>query len=272
METLKFGDKESKKKVTADKTAPLTPEQSKLIEGGYEQVKIVASRMFHTRKNDCTTFQFDDFISWGTEGLIEAAKKFDPSKGSQFPTYAKHCIRGRILDGLREHNSQNFVNRGHFEFLQAHAEAVRLASEKLKRDPIEKEIADQMNLSLKKYLKELKGYPIGAGAVSLTDIPDDEGFIESGSFLDRISQEINPYGSEDNKELTVELLNQFLTQLKLTEQERQVMDMYFEQDLSLAEIGEILKVTESRVSQIKNKVINKLRKLFEENGYHVNRK
>ncbi|MBI2627723.1 sigma-70 family RNA polymerase sigma factor [Candidatus Nomurabacteria bacterium] len=271
MENLRLGDnKEPKKEILSyDKTAPLTPAQSKLVEGGYEQVRISASRMFNAMKNDHTTFRFDDFLSWGTEGLINAAQRFDLSKDVQFPTYAERRIRGAILDGLREHNSQNFMRRSHLEFLQARTEAVRLANEKLKRDPTEKEIADQMNLSLEEYLRGLKKYPIGVGVVSLTDTPNDEGDIESGRFLDKIYQEINPYGSEENKRLTIELLNRFLGELGLNEMERQVINMYFEQGLPLKEIGKIFKVTESRISQIKNKVIKELRKLFKSEGYSV---
>ena len=223
-------------------------------------------------KNDHTKFQANDFIGWGTEGLIEAAKKFDSSKGVQFNIFADRIIRGRILDGLRLHNSQNFMRRSHVEFLQARGVAIQSISGKFKRDPTEGEIAMEMNLTLKQYHKRLQEYPIHAGVVSTNNIPDDDGNIETGRFLDSLFQEVNPYGSEDNKEFTIELLKKFLAQLSLSKQEHQVIDMYFMEEMTLKKIGEKLGVTESRCSQIKNAVINKLRKLFEKEGYNTNHK
>jgi|SRR3989344_5391692 len=85
-----------------DKTTPLTPEQQQLVEQGYDQVKIIALRMFNRMRNEHTNFTLDDFIGWGDGGLVEAAQRFNTSMGSKFGAYAEILIRGRILDNLRK--------------------------------------------------------------------------------------------------------------------------------------------------------------------------
>ena len=251
-----------------DKISPLNEAQQKLVEQGYEQVKTIANTMFYKTKTRNSNFQPDDFISWGTEGLIEAAKKFDGSKNAQFYTFASYLIKGRILDNLRE---QNTISRRHLKFLKDREEAIKLESQRLKRKPTEKEIAEKMNLALGEYFKYLKRYSINAGVISLADTSNDGSSQETDSFLDKISQEINPYGSEDNKEFTIDLLKRFLARLNLDEKEHQVMDMYFIEDLTLKEIGERLGLTEPRISQIKSGIIKRLRKLFEQEGYKISR-
>lgn len=247
-----------------DKTTPLNEVQKKLVEQGYKQVKTIAGTMFYNIKNENTNFQLDDFVSWGAEGLVEAAQKFNSSLGFKFDTYAGHIIRGRILDNLRD---QSIVSRHHLKFLKDREKATESLHKELKRKPTEEEIAGKIGLTLEKYFEKLKRYSIGAGVMSLTDATNDNSSPETDYLLDKISQEINPYGSEDNKEFTIDLLKRFLDQLNLNEKERQIINMYFIEELTEKEIGEKLGVTESRISQIKSEVIKKLKKLFEKQGY-----
>ena len=106
-------------RTTYDKSAPLTEEQQKLAEGGYQQVKDIAFRMFNQGENQ--TFQLGDFIVWGTDGLLEAARKFDASKNSHFSVYAAGIIRGRILDNIQR---ERMISRHHFEFLKRREQAI----------------------------------------------------------------------------------------------------------------------------------------------------
>ena len=240
-------------RTTYDKSAPLTEEQQKLAEGGYQQVKDIAFRMFNQGENQ--TFQLGDFIVWGTDGLLEAARKFDASKNSHFSVYAAGIIRGRILDNIQR---ERMISRHHFEFLKRREQARNLVSQELVKKPTEKEIADKMGLDFTKYLKMVNRYPINAG--SLTEKEN----------LDEASQQVSY--DKGNEEFIIELLYKFLDQLELTAKELQVIKMYFIDKIPMKDIGIELGMSESRVSQIKTKVVSELKNLFELNGYRVSHK
>lgn len=252
-----------------NKKDPLSLEQKLLVESGYEKCLAIAKSMFY-RKNKNQSFQLDDFISWGAEGLIEAAKKFDISLGFQFNTYAETLIRGRILDNLRV---QSFLSRDHIEFLKKKEEIIKLEGQRLLREPTEEEIAIRMGLTLEEYFKILKKFPINAGIISSSDTPNEDGSRRANSFLDSLLYENNPhYNGFSNKEkekAEIELLAKFLEQSNLDKRERKIIHAYFFEELTEEEIAEELHLTRSRVNQIKNLALGKLRRLFKRNGYKV---
>ncbi len=253
-----------------DKTAPLTPEQQKFVAQGHELLLKIANKMFVAKTQDGNfQFEYRDFVSWGTDGLIEAAKKFDPSLGNQFSTYATPLIRGRILDQLR---LEGFLDRRYIEFWRDYRKAVEsLTAELNNREPTEKEIAEKMKLTPKQFSKRLKKYPREAGLVHIDG--KNEGFHEGDSYLDYLIQKDNPHAqessAEDNYTVMLELIDQALRELHLEKNEREVVDLYFFKEKKLLEIGEILGVTETRIYQIKKIVIEKLRKYFIKKGYRV---
>lgn len=132
-----------------------------------------------------------------------------------------------------------------------------------------------MNFTLEKYFEKLKKYPINPKVVSLTDLPNDDGHTEKDFFLDTLIQKRNPYrhsSNEDEKEVKIDLLNKFLDQLKLkekSERNRQIIEMRFIEELGNKEIGEKFGLTEAGISVIISKVLKKLKKLFEKQGYKV---
>ena len=251
-----------------DKKSPLTLKQAKLAESGYEKVKIIAANMFSKIKNEASSFQLDDFIGWGTEGLIQAAQRFDPSRNNDFSGYATSYISRRILDNLR---AQDIRSRAHAKFLKDHSKAVELAGQEFGREPTEQEIAQKMNLTSKQYLENIKKYPVNAGIVSLSDIENEEGDKDQNSFINLLLAKEHPYDPNNHKisEDGIELLNGFLTQLKLDEKERQILNLCFVEGLTEREIGIKFGVSDMQISRIKNEIIEKLRKLFEEKGYKV---
>ena len=280
-------DKETVVKIH-DKNA-LATEQKELVGQGYEQVKIIASMLFNKMRTPGSTFQLSDFIGWGTDGLIGAAKTFDSSRGVKFSTYVRKYIGGGIYNGLTQHNSKNSMQSSHhLEFLQARNKAIRLATNKLNREPEEKEIASQMNLTSDEYHKQLGKYQTDVKLMSLSNFRDSRG--EMNYILNKIYQEINPSNRvEENKEFTINLLREFLDELKpkkekenesksdKEERERdqrnlQILNMYFFEGLTCKEIGEKVGLSEPMTSQIKNQMIEKLRKSFEKYGYKVSHK
>lgn len=250
-----------------DKGVPLTKEQQKLVEGKYELVKKIAEKMLGTIKNNGSNQRLVDFISWGAEGLIEAAKHFESSNGASFDTYASIIIRGRILDNLRK---ESVLSRVHFDFLKEREKAVEAAIHRFHREPTEGEVASEMGLTLEQYQKRLKKYPVGAGVVFESRRIDDE--EPQNGFLDEIALEMDPHipGSSNPEILksdVTKLLNIFLSELDENSMQRKVIDKHFFKGMTLKDVGKELGLTESRICQINGEVIRELRKLFKKEGY-----
>lgn len=181
----------------------------------------------------------DDLIQAGMVGLIEAARKYDASKGAAFETYAGIRIRGHMLDEVRRND---WVPRSVYKSARRVSEAVRFVENTTGRDAKDTEVASQLNLSLDEYhvlLREAAGYQL-------------YGFDDLGVSDDVLSSASEKGGSEPYSDVQRDNLYQHLIAVidKLPEREQLVLSLYYEQELNLKEIGEVLGVSESRVSQI----------------------
>lgn len=194
--------------------------------------------------------EIDDVIQSGMMGLLDAARRYQTSEGAQFETYAVQRIRGAMLDGLRQ---CDWLPRGVRRSLrQAEAMISRLEQQN-GRPPTEAELAKAMNMTLLEYqrlLQDARGYQI----VSYEDFTADE----DDSFLDRyaIDHEADPLHVLEDRGLRESLVEGID---ELPEREKLVMGLYYEQELNLREIGEVLGVSESRVCQIHTQAIARLR-------------
>ncbi len=196
-----------------------------------------------------------DLISSGTLGLIDAVEKFNLSKKVKFETYASSRIKGAIIDFLR---SLDWVPR----HLRTVAKDIDKVTNDLKvqlgRDPTDEEIADEMGISVDKLydtLSQLSHSSILAldeliptdvskgGMVELTGAVEDEKAIEPASFFEE----------EEEKQFVSSAIE------ALPEREKSVVTLYYYQGLTLKEIGEILGVSESRVSQLHAKALLRLK-------------
>jgi len=194
-----------------------------------------------------------DLISAGVIGLIDAVNNFEPSKGIKFETYAKTRIKGSIIDELR---SLDWIPRSTRTKSKEIERAIAELMKDLDRFPTDEEVANELDWSMDKYYKAL-------GQVSVTTLLSlDEmiGTTSSGTPIKRMdmvaSQSRSPLESITRKELLdtiVDILS------GLTEQERLVIALYYYEELTLKEIGLVLKVSESRVSQVHTTAIFKLR-------------
>ena len=194
--------------------------------------------------------ELDDVIQSGMMGLLDAARRYQTSEGAQFETYAVQRIRGAMLDGLRQ---CDWLPRGVRRSLREVEKMISRLEQENKRPPTEVELAKAMDMSLADYqrlLQDARGYQI----VSYEDFSADE----DDSFLDRyaIDQEADPLHILEDRSLRETLIQAIEN---LPEREKQVMGMYYEQDLTLRQIGEVLGVTESRVSQIHTQAVARLR-------------
>ncbi len=207
-----------------------------------------------------THVDVSDLIQSGIFGLIDAIEKFEPERGLRFETYAMQRIRGAILDDLR---SQDWVPR----VVRSRAREVERALERLggrlRRTPTDTEVAAELGISLDE-LRDLYSQLQLTSVVALEDLM--AAGRESGSLVDTLPDDdaIDPVAvlvDRDNRRQLAEAIAQ------LTERDRIVVSLYYFERLTLAEIGRVLGVTESRVSQLHTRAVLRLRaRLTEQAG------
>jgi RNA polymerase sigma factor FliA len=196
-----------------------------------------------------------DLISYGLVGLINAIERFEPAREIKFETYALTRVRGAILDELR---SIDWVPRS----VRARARQIERANakleHKLQRAPTDEEMAAELDLSVAEFTAAL--LQISTSTVAALDelwtAGDSSG--DQVSLLDTLADENapDPAAAMDETELRERLAGAIG---RLPEREKLVIALYYYENLTLREIGEVLSVTESRVSQLHTKAVLRLR-------------
>lgn len=197
----------------------------------------------------------NDLISSGIMGLIKAVETFDPGRGFKFETYAGHKIRGAILDELR---ALDWVPRSVRQKSRELQRVYAKLENELGRAPYDDEVCKEMNINLKEF-EDLLTEVTPTTIISLEEAMPDKG---SDSKEIRIIETIEDPGSDNPlRELGFNELKEMLkdTIANLPEKEKLVIALYHYEELTLKEIGVVLDITESRVSQIHSKAILKLR-------------
>ena len=194
---------------------------------------------------------FDDLVHAGILGLIDAVDKFDSRKNVQLKSYARFRIRGAILDSLRQLDwSPRHLRRKARQIEQVNRE---LASE-LGRSPSEPEIASRLGVELVEF-QQLLGELRGLDVSSLQGQSDD-GLVEKNVAVAATRLEEDPFHLALRTEMRAILARAIEG---LDEQERQVLGLYYLQELTMKEVGVILAIGESRVSQIHTAALLRLR-------------
>lgn len=198
--------------------------------------------------------ELDDLINAGVVGLIEAHANFDPGKGVKFESYASMRIRGSILDELRAIDWAPRSTRAKSREMER---AISELANNLGRSPSEQEIAENLDVSLENLYKLLDDLS------STTLLSLDE--LSYGSEDDKPVPLIDTLKSQDNSDALTDLEREEMRNLLvdsiglLTEQERLVIALYYYEELTLKEIGQVMELSESRVSQIHTKAVLSLR-------------
>jgi len=190
--------------------------------------------------------QRDDLFGWGMRGLIEAADSFDPARGLQFSTFAFPRIRGAILDELRR---LDFLPRGRRDRLREVERAVAELEQANGTPPTPEEIAAKLGTTIEEVDEVLHSARVASWA-SLDGGPNEE----FGALLADPRSE-DPVGSAEWNEMKALLVEAIGA---LPEPEKTVVTLYYGEELLLKEIGEVLGVTESRVSQIHSRALYRL--------------
>ena len=198
--------------------------------------------------------EFDDLVGYGVFGLFDAIEKFDPEKHIKFKTYAVTRIRGAIFDELR---SIDWVPRSVRQKSREIEEAIRTLEATLGRSASDAEISHEMGLTTKEFEKAMLKVS-GTSILSLNDVwytgedSDNVSIVDSIEGPDNFTPD-NIVEKEEIKRVIIQSIQE------LPEKEKTVLVLYYYEDLTLKEIGKVLEVTESRVSQLHTKAIMRLR-------------
>jgi RNA polymerase sigma factor FliA len=227
-------------------------ERERMILTHLPQIKYIAQRIAVRLPPDV---QLDDLISAGILGLLDAVEKFDETKGVQFKTYAEVRIRGAILDSLRD---LDWAPRSLRKRSKEVEEAYTRLEQRLGRSASDSEVADELNLNIAAFhalLDQLKSLNIGHFKISRND-------QESVDADDLPLRYVPAHDEESPFNICLKSeLRQLLARLieQLPEREQLVVALYYYEELTMREIGQILGVNESRVCQLHTRAMLRLR-------------
>lgn len=192
--------------------------------------------------------QFDDLMQAGMIGLIEAANHYQDEKGAQFSTYATFRIKGSILDEIRR---QDWVPRSVYKVSRQISQAVKNVENRLGRDAKDSEVAEELGLGLDAYYELLQA----SQAAHLY------GFDDVGMDDDHMVSEINIHPSEPQADAIHDDFHDYLANIihLLPKNEQLALSLYYEHELQLKEIGDLMGISESRVSQILSQATHRIR-------------
>jgi RNA polymerase sigma factor FliA len=197
----------------------------------------------------------EDLINVGIMGLMSALEKFDKTRNVQFETYASFRIKGAVLDELR---AKDWVPRATRSKDNKLENAMAILQKRLGRVPAEDEIAEQLGLSLEEYFKlldEARCVPL----ISTEDLPPD--YLERYSRED-IMEEISA-GNPLSLLVSMEKRNNLKNAIdQLPEKERLVLSLYYYEELTMKEAGQVMDLTESRVCQLHAQAVLRLRSII----------
>ncbi len=216
-----------------------------LITGNIDLVKRIAQ---HLAARLPSTVDINDLMQSGMVGLLEAASNFDPERGASFETYAGIRIRGSMLDDIRKYD---WTPRSVHHKYRKVTEAINAIEGETGRRAQPEEIAERLEISIDEYYKILAD-SASSRLFSLEETMDEPSLNRPAPASKSATPDQELYRSQFRENLAQAIE-------KLPDRERLVLSLYYERELNLKEIGEVLDVTESRVCQIHGQAMLRLR-------------
>lgn len=194
--------------------------------------------------------ELDDIVQAGMIGLMDAARRFNEGQGAQFETFATQRVRGAMLDELRQNDWAPRTVRRTQRALDA---ALHALEQRLGRAPFEREVAAELGLELAEYREMLVEARSGQVVSYEESEENDDGETVARYSADASEEPPSRYEDRRLREALVAAIE------RLPERERQLMGLYYEQDLNFREIAAVLGVTESRICQMHTQAVARLR-------------
>jgi RNA polymerase sigma factor for flagellar operon FliA len=208
-------------------------------------VKFVAGRLYTNYGNNV---EYDDLVSYGVFGLIDAIEKYDTARGVKFDTYAQLRIKGAIIDYLRE---IDWLPRSIRQKAKELEKAYYDLENELGRPANDEEVASRLSVSVEDFQKKIQ-YISTYSIVSLDDLLEQKREFAN----DESNNEMNP-GAAIEKDVLRNIIIETIN--TLPEKENRVVTLYYYEELTYKEIGKLLSISESRVSQLHTKAIIRLK-------------
>lgn len=223
-----------------------------------EHMPLVKRLAHHMKAKLPPSVEVDDLIQAGMIGLLDAITRYEETHGAQFETYAVLRIRGAMLDELR---NSDWLPRSMRQNMRKIEAAMSALQQKLGHAPTESEVAKSLKLSLADY-QDMLSDGGGHQLVYYEDFHDSEG---NDSFLDRYAvDDADPLRSlmdGDFRQAVIDAIE------ALPPREKILMGLYYEEELNLKEIGAVMGVSESRVSQLHTQAVARLRATLREQAW-----
>ncbi len=215
-------------------------------EGLLKNIGLVKRVALHLKTRVPNFMELEELIQVGMIGLIEATKSFDSSKGVEFEVFAKNRIRGAILDQVRK---MSYLPRSAMVNIREHNEAQQLLAGQLGREPTQSEMADFMEKDIEEYQKER----------------NHANRFQTISLESQVPETVDLPSSDDNDPESILAKDQMMAVLaesieSLPEREKTIVALYYVEEMNLREIGAVLEISESRVSQVLSATVKALRK------------
>ncbi len=230
-------------------------ERDKIIMEFYPKIKYIVQSI--KQENLPPIVTEEDLIQTGILGLVDAIEKYDESKGVKLSTYAEIRIRGQIIDALRK---LDWVPRNIRKWSKEIELAILEVEQTKGREATAEEIAEYLGIPVEEYIKRAEKV-MNSGLISIeTNIGNDE------DDTSKLWQILSINDDTPDKYVEEEELKEILSKIiseKLDEREKLIISLYYYEELSMKEIGQVLNLTESRISQIHTKAMLKIRKELE---------
>ncbi|HKM20614.1 MAG TPA: FliA/WhiG family RNA polymerase sigma factor [Lachnospiraceae bacterium] len=241
-------DETLRKKMWAEYAKSKTPElREKIILEYAPLVKVVAGRLsMYLGYN----VEYDDLVGYGVFGLIDAIDKFDPDKMVKFETYASLRIRGAILDQIRK---MDWIPRTIRQKQKRISTAVKDIEEKTGKNATDADVASELGITEDEYLE-------WQSQMKITNVMSLNEYMEQGIEVPNAPNASQQFDQPEDVVEKGELKTVLAEALDLlTEKERKVIELYYYEELTLKEISHILEVSESRISQLHTKGLQKMK-------------
>jgi RNA polymerase sigma factor for flagellar operon FliA len=223
------------------------PDLEQLVEQHSELVRRIA---YHLLARLPANVSVDDLIQAGMLGLLDAARKYHYGKGASFETYAGIRIRGAMIDEMRR---GEWAPRSVYRNARAIRNAMQQVENRLGRDATDREVAEELGISVEEY-HSMAQDSLATRLFSVDELRSVDEHLEQAG--DESEQQNEPLAEIQDESLREHLAKAIAT---LPEREQLVLSLYYDEGLNLKEIGAVLGVTESRVSQIHSQAAHRLR-------------